>query len=71
MKKVTIKFPQIVIESKEIEVSGYKLEEIMNFCEEERVDFIWENMTEQEQQWTNGKKWIAAAVDADYCGVNE
>ena len=70
MKKVTISFPQIVIERREVEVTEEQFEELTeNSGDIEKTDFIWSQMTEQEQQWTQGKKWVESAVDCGYCGV--
>ena len=37
--------------------------------DDEKADFILSQMTEQEQQWTQGKKWVESAIDVGYCGV--
>ncbi len=67
--KVKISFPQIVIESKEVEVSEEKYEELVNEDLKKQADFVWQNMTEQEQDWSNGKKWIEDAMDVGYCKI--
>lgn len=70
MKKVTISFPQIVVERREVEVTDEQFEDLtQHSCDSEKADFIWNNMTEQEQQWTQGKKWLEGAIDAGYCGL--
>lgn len=68
--KVKIKFPQIVFETREVEVTEEQHEELIHHsCDEDRVKFIWENMTDQEQQWVHGKKDVESAVDVGYCGI--
>ncbi len=70
MKKVKIKFPQIVIEVREIEVTDEQYEDLTQHSSDgEKTAFIWKNMTEQEQQWTQGEKWVEGAVDCEYCGI--
>jgi len=72
MKKVIIQFPQIVIEEKIIEVTEDQHEELLQHSSDiEKTDFIWENMTQQEQDWTNGKNSIESAVDVGYCGIKD
>lgn len=72
MKKVVIKFPQIVFETRIVEVSDEKHEELLHYASDsEKVDFIWENMTEQEQMWTEGKHWIESSMDAGYGSVKD
>jgi len=57
-RKVRIVFPQIVIDSKHVEVSEEQLTDLLeNSDSEERGDFIWKHMTEHEQQHTYGKAW--------------
>lgn len=68
--KIKILFPQIVIESKEIEVDEDKFETL--YEHHEGVDkFVWDNMTEQEQQWTQGQKWVSSAIEEGYAGVRK
>ena len=70
MKKVKISFPQIVVEQREIEVTEEQFEDLTEHSsDDEKADFIWSKMTEQEQQWTQGKKWVESAIDVGYCGV--
>lgn len=69
MKTVRMLFPQIVIEQKLIEVSDEQFERLV----EDRIDvdkFIWENLTEQEQSWTEGQKWIYSYIENCGCGVS-
>jgi hypothetical protein len=69
MKKITISFPQIVFERRTIEVTEDKHEEILNGCLDEKVEFIWDNMTGLEKQWSQGIEALSSAVDIEYCGV--
>ena len=70
MKKVKISFPQIVVEQREIEVTEEQYEDLTEYSsDDEKADFIWSQMTEQEQQWTQGKKWVESEIDVGYCGV--
>lgn len=70
MKKVKISFPQIVVEQREVEVTDEQFEDLtQHYCDNEKTDFIWDQMTDQEQQWTQGKKWVESAIDMGYCGV--
>jgi len=72
MKKIIISFPQIVFERKEIAVTERQFEELTEHsCESEKAEFIWKNMTEQEQQWTNGKQQLKSAIDCGYCGISK
>lgn len=70
MKKINILFPQITIEQREVEVTEEIYDKLM-LDREGVTDFIWNNMTEQEQQWTEGKKWIENAIDCDYAGLRK
>jgi hypothetical protein len=70
MKKIKILFPQIIIEQKEVEVTEEKYDTLI-YDNVDVVDFIWDNMTEQEQQWTNGKQWIESAIDCGYAGLKK
>lgn len=63
--KVKIRFPQIVIDCKEVEIT----EEQYNGLTERPnglSDFIWDNMSEQERNHTHGKKWLQEHVDDGY-----
>lgn len=72
MKKVKISFPQIVVEHREVEVTEEQFEDLTEHSSDnEKVDFIWSQMTEQEQDCTQGKKWVEGAVDCGYCGVGK
>lgn len=70
MRTIKIQFPQIVTETKEIEVSEIDYENIESMSIEEKAQFIWDNISEQEQQWTEGKKWIENAIECGYSGVS-
>lgn len=71
MKKVRIKFPQLCVESRTIEVSDEKYEELVEHAgEEDRANFIWNQMTESEKNWApNGFKSLVSAIDVGYCGI--
>ncbi|MGH1339277.1 MAG: hypothetical protein ACRBFS_24375 [Aureispira sp.] len=68
--KVTISFPQIVLESKEVEVSEKQGQDLLDMTEDQAT-FIWKNMTEQERNWTAGKKQLEDYVEYDICGIEE
>ena len=68
MKTVKILFPQVVIETKSIEVSDEEFENLI----EHNIDvekFVWNNMTEQEQSWTQGRRWVESYIEDCGCGV--
>lgn len=67
MKIVKILFPQIVIEIKSIEVSDEEFENLIDHIDVE--NFVWNNMTEQEQSWTQGKKWVESYIENCGCGI--
>jgi len=70
MAIVKIIYPQIVFETKELEVTEDQKEEIGNFCEEEKVDFIWNNLDDLEKNWIpDDKKGLESAVDCDYAKI--
>jgi DNA-binding transcriptional regulator GbsR (MarR family) len=70
MKKVKISFPQIVVEQREIEVTEEQYEDLTEHSsDDEKTNFIWSQMTDQEKQWTQGKKWVKNAIYVGYCGV--
>ncbi len=70
MPLVKIKFPQICAEEREIEVTQEKLESLIE-GNLDVTDFIWENMTEQEKTWTQGKEWVDSFIDCGYgCVTN-
>ena len=68
MGSVSFLFPQIVMEKREIELSIEEIEDLKNMCLDEKTDWIWSKMTEQEQTWTQGKEWVKSAIDVGYCG---
>lgn len=68
--KIKIVFPQIIFETKIVEVSKEKYEDLMEH-HIDREDFIWNNLTENEQNWTNGKKWIESSLEAGYAGLRK
>ena len=68
MGSASFLFPQIVMEQREIELTQDEIEALKNMCLDEQTDWIWSKMTEQEQNWTQGKEWVKSAIDAGYCG---
>jgi len=68
INSVSFLFPQIVIKRREIELTENEIEDLKNMCLDEKTDWIWSKMTEQEQNWTQGKEWVKSAIDAGYCG---
>ena len=68
MKRIKILFPQITIDSKEVEVTEEQFDSLVlnrNGVEE----FVWENMTDQEQSWTLGEKFVNGFIENCNCGV--
>ena len=68
MKTVKLIYPSIVIETKYVEVDDEKAEDLV----ENRngvVDFIWDNIGEKEQMYTQGKTWIEGFVENCGCGI--
>lgn len=68
MGSASFSFPQIVMEQRDIELTQDEIEDLKNMCLDEKTDWIWSKMTEQEQNWTQGKEWVKSAIDAGYCG---
>jgi len=68
---VRISYPQIVIESKEVEMSEDELFELKEKSSSEQADFIYEKLDENEQNWCNGKKFIQSALESDYCSIRK
>ncbi|GAL83458.1 hypothetical protein MYP_685 [Sporocytophaga myxococcoides] len=62
--EVEITFPQIVFEKKVVKIPEDQKKKLNN-----EADFIWENLTETEQDWSGGESAIRSAVDVDYCRV--
>lgn len=70
MGSVSFLFPQIVVDKREVELTEDEIEDLKNMCLDEKADWIWSRMTEQEQNWTQGKEWVKSAIDAGYCGFH-
>lgn len=70
MPKVRIVYPQICFDYKDIEVEQNKYEDLIEH-HTGRAEFIWNNLTEQEQQSTHGFKWIETALENDYASVRQ
>lgn len=67
MPKIKILFPQICFESRTIEVSE---EEATDIMEGDRVKFIWDQMTQEEQDWCpDQQKGLESAYDVGYISV--
>lgn len=68
MPKIKIEFPQIIIASKEIEVTDKVFEEM-----KENIDFrvfsVWKNMSEFEQSQTTGKKFVYDFHNMNACEI--
>lgn len=69
--KLKISFPQIYIESKTIEVPDEQGEEILNSCNDETANFIFDNLTELEQNCTYGVEMLRGAISSGYCAVKK
>ncbi len=70
MPKLIIKFPQIIFEEKEIEVTQEKYMSLI----EDRKDvskFIWDNLSEQEKSCSSAYKELDSFIDCGACGVYE
>jgi hypothetical protein len=66
--KVTILFPQIVVETKEVEIpDNTSIDELLI----DETDFVWNNLTEQEKNWSGGKKNLDGAIEVGYCGIKK
>lgn len=68
MKKVNIIFPQIVFEQREIEVTDEEFDDLI-LHHNKRADFMWENMSEREQNFTEGRGWIGKLMDVDIARI--
>lgn len=68
MVSASFLFPQIVMEKREVLLTEDEIENLKDMSLDEQTDWIWDKMTEQEQSWTEGKKWVSSAIDAGYCG---
>lgn len=68
MGSVSFSFPQIVMEKRDIELTQDEIEDLKNMSLDEQTNWIWSKMSEQEQNWTQGKEWVKSAIDAGYCG---
>jgi len=68
MVSASFLFPQIVMEKREVSLTEDEIDNLKNMSLDEQTDWIWDKMTEQEQSWTEGKKWVSSAIDVGYCG---
>jgi hypothetical protein len=67
MKTIIIKFPQLCVDFKEVEVSD---EEYNKIVTGDKSQYIWDNLTEQEQGWVpNGLNGIRMARENDYAEI--
>lgn len=66
---VTIFYPQIVIERKEVEITEEQLEDFENSGVYDQAAFIWNELTELEQNHTHGEKWLTDAVDDNHSRI--
>lgn len=70
MKKVKITFPQITFGEKIIELSDEAHEKIVHQSgDEEKAEFIIENLNQDELDWMGNTKDLESAIDVGYCGV--
>lgn len=69
MKTIIIKFPQIIVEFKDVLVSDEEHEAIIN-GDLDRSKFIWDNLTELEQNHVpNGQKGIESGLECDMANI--
>lgn len=69
--KLTITYPQIYIESKEVEVPDEQGAEILNYGNYDAANFVFDNLTDLEQNCTYGLSMLSGAIDAGYCSIKE
>jgi hypothetical protein len=68
--KIRISYPQIVIFTKDLELSEEEYEAVKNLSSDERAEFIWSNMREDEQNsCPNGKKGIKNGLHVNYAAI--
>lgn len=70
MPKVLIKYPQIVFDTKEVEVTEEQLTDLIEH-HIDREKFIWDNLNEREQNQTFGEAWLEGAFDYGYISIKE
>lgn len=69
--KITITYPQTVMHHKEVEISEDKLTELEEAGVYKKAEFIWENLTDEEQSSiAGGYKELCVAVEFDYSKIN-
>lgn len=69
MKTIIIKFPQIIVEYKDVIVPDEKYEDLIN-GDLDRSKFIWDNLTELEQNHVpNGQKGIESGLECDMANI--
>lgn len=72
MKKLKITYPQIVFETKEIEVSDEVAENALNGCCEEKADFIISQITDLDFNWIpESRMGLISCVDMGYSTIKE
>ena len=70
MKTLKITYPQIVFETKEIEVSDELSEIAINGCCEEKADFIISQITDLDFNWIpEAKKGLISCIDMGYSTI--
>ncbi len=69
MKKIKIIFPQITFKTKVLEITDEKAESLIEHREDE-AKFIWDNMSEIEQNCSSGEEWIKSALSVDMAKIN-
>lgn len=64
MAKIEIAFPQVVLYRREIEVDDDLAESIVkNGTDAEKAEFIFNRITESEQEHTEGEQWITKLME--------
>lgn len=67
MKKVKIKFPQMLAEVKEIEITNSEFDELKHLSSTEKATLIEKYLSEREKQHIPGD--LSAAVEYGYAGI--
>ena len=66
--KLEITYPQIVFETKIIDITEDQYEELQDASIKEQASFVFHQLNDIEQSWTpSGKQGILNAMDLGYC----
>jgi len=70
MAKVKIKFPQVIMKEKIIEIPDSQAERIDEYSDNAKGQFIWDHMTDTEHDWTpDNLQSVISAIDVGYGGI--